>query len=624
MRRRALCLVAGLVAVVGLGWWLSPAAGASGWAVAQAGGERIVSFEADLRVNRDASLSVTESITYDFGGQRRRGIKRFLPTRFPYEPPDGATGRFERLTPISEVRVTSPTGAPAELQVTEENGWTEIRIGDPDRTITGIHTYLIRYTIRGVYNRFPDHDELYWNVTGDRWEVPMGSVSARVSSPAPIDRQTCFAGPTGSTTPCDEGTADGSVATFRQSDLRAGSGLTVVVAMPVGTIDDPSPIIEELWSPQRAFGGGVAPVAAGAGILAAGVAGISALVYRHGRDRRFAGSAVDAAFGSPTGEDQRVPLFDREQHPVEFVPPEGIRPGHLGTLWDEVAHPLDVSAMIVDLAVRGYLRIDELEPPASGVLGIGRREGDYQFVKLREPDDDLLRAEQTLLQGLFRDGSTVKLSELRQNFASRLELVQDALYDDAVALGWFPTRPDRVRNRWHLIGIAALIVGSGLAFLLIRFTSWGFAAIPLPLLGLLLLVLGGRFPHRTAKGTALLGRVKGFRELFAAGEGERQRFAEQHHLFSQYLPYAIVFGMADRWARTFEPLGLTPEEMGIGVWYTSPYGYNPVSFGSAMNSFSTVTTGSIAAATPSSSGGSGFGGGGFSGGGFGGGGGGSW
>jgi uncharacterized membrane protein YgcG len=232
-----------------------------------------------------------------------------------------------------------------------------------------------------------------------------------------------------------------------------------------------------------------------------------------------------------------------------------------------------------------------------------------------------------LLEGLFRDGETAQLSELRTQFAPRLQLVEGALYDDAVAAGWFPTRPDRVRARWHALGMVALVLGGAAAFLLIRFTRLGVVALPLPLLGLALLGLGSRFPRRTGKGTALLGRVRGFRELFEAGEGERQRFAESKQLFSQYLPYAIVFGMAERWAQTFEGLGLTPEEMGVGVWYTSPFGYNPLAFGYAMSSFSTVTTGSIAAAMPStsaSSGFSGFGGGGFSGGGFGGGGGGSW
>ena len=125
-----------------------------------------------------------------------------------------------------------------------------------------------------------------------------------------------------------------------------------------------------------------------------------------------------------------------------------------------------------------------------------------------------------------------------------------------------------------------------------------------------------------------MGRVRGFKELFDAGEGERQKFAEAHHIFAQYLPYAIVFGCTEQWAAAFADLGLTPQEMGLGVWYTSPYGYNPLMFGMAMRGFTVQSSGSLAAAAPSSSGGaasggSGFGGG-FSGGGFGGGGGGSW
>jgi uncharacterized membrane protein len=147
------------------------------------------------------------------------------------------------------------------------------------------------------------------------------------------------------------------------------------------------------------------------------------------------------------------------------------------------------------------------------------------------------------------------------------------------------------------------------------------------LFGLALVALADRFPRRTSKGTAMLGRIRGFKELFDVGEGDRQRFIESKQLFSQYLPYAIVFGMAEKWAQTFEDLGLSAEDMGVGTWYVSPYGYHPLTLAYAMGSFSTVTTGSIAAAAPSSSassGLSGFGGGGFSGGGFGGGGGGSW
>lgn len=595
---------------------------------AQTGGERIERFTSRIVIRRDGSVAVEETVEFNFGYAHRHGLERLLVNRFPYRPDKPTKVNYERVTEISDVSASSPSGAPDDVDTRQEGSNLRIRIGDPDQTVTGRQTYVLRYVVAGAFNRFDDHDELYWNVTGNGWSVPILAASATVRAPAAVTETTCYAGPSESRLPCASHTVDGSTATFTQSQIMPGSGLTAVVALPRGSVTDASPHLEEVWSLGRAFSLTGATIAGGLGLLAAGVGGVGVLLARNGRDRRYVGSAVDAAFGSPSGDDGPVPLFGRkEANPVEFVPPEGIRPGHLGTLWDEVAHPLDVSAMIIDLAVRGYLRIEELEAPAKGTLGFGRREGDYRFVRLRKADPSLLKAERVLLKGLFRDGETAVLSELKTHFAQRLELVEGALYDDSVAAGWFATRPDRVRARWRAIGGAVLVVGGGVVVVLAAMTHLAIIGLPLPITGLLLLILADRFPARTAKGTALLGRVRGFKELFDVGEGERQRFAESKQLFSQYLPYAIVFGMADKWAQTFEGLGLSPEEMGVGTWYVSPYGYNPIAFGYAMSSFSTVTTGSIAAAAPSSSassGSSGFGGGGFSGGGFGGGGGGSW
>ncbi len=600
-------------------------AGGAQAATSQSGFEQITSFDSKIVANRDGSVDVTETIHYDFGGDEDHGIQRYIPDRAPYTGKTPHTGRFDRVTPISDISVSSPTGAPAEVATSTSNDNLVIRVGDPNQLISGAQTYVIRYHVRGVYNRFSSHDELDWNVTGNGWEVPIEATTAAVTAPTSITKVACTAGAFGSDLGCQSDTASGSTATFSEGAMDAGSGLTITVALPRGSISNTAPILDELWSPQRAFLLDAGTIVGGLAILVLSIAAVAWLLWRNARDQRYLGSATDVAFGNDTGAEGSVPLIDREQHPVEFVPPDNIRPGHMGTLLDEVAQPLDVSAMIIDLAVRGYLRIDETQAPTPGLV---HNDGDYTFVSLKAADDTLLHAEQVLLESIFRDGQQVRLSDLRTHFAPRLQLVEGALYDDAVEAGWFPTRPDRVRALWHGYGLAALVVGAGLAFLLIRFTRLGVIGAVLPLFGLLLLAFGSRFPHRTAKGTALVGRVKGFKELFDAGEGERQRFAESKDIFSKYLPYAIVFGMADKWAATFQALGLSPEEMGVGVWYTSPFGYNPLAFAFAMNSFSTITTGSIAAMAPSSAGAfgglSGFGGGGFSGGGFGGGGGGSW
>src|SRR4029077_13267905 len=85
--------------------------------------------------------------------------------------------------------------------------------------------------------------------------------------------------------------------------------------------------------------------------------------------------------------------------------------------------------------------------------------------------------------------------------------------------------------------------------------------------GIALLGVGGELPARTGKGSAMLSRVEGFRRLFDEGEEDtRQRFAEQKGIFSEYLPYAIVFGCTKKWAKAFE--GLSAEQLGAANWYT--------------------------------------------------------
>jgi hypothetical protein len=152
-----------------------------------------------------------------------------------------------------------------------------------------------------VFNRFGDHDELYWNATGNDWSVTIDRATARVTAPGTISESTCYAGPTESRLTCAQHQADGSTATFAQQELAPGSGLTVVIGMPVRTVRDVAPILDELWTPQRAFLVNGGTLAGGIAVLLAGAAGIGALLYRNGRDRRYAGSVVDAAFGNESG-----------------------------------------------------------------------------------------------------------------------------------------------------------------------------------------------------------------------------------------------------------------------------------------------------------------------------------
>ena len=178
------------------------------------------------------------------------------------------------------------------------------------------------------------------------------------------------------------------------------------------------------------------------------IAGIGWLLWMKGRDRRAVGSPVDVAFGTSEQGEQAVPPLERGPYPVEYGPPDGIRPGQLGTLIDETANPVDISATIVDLAVRGYLRIEEI--PKHGLFG----KPDWRLVRIKEgpTSSELVNYERVLLSGIFEgtgEHDAVKLSSLKGSFAPRLRRVRDALYDDMAKEGWFAGRPDRVRRRWQ-------------------------------------------------------------------------------------------------------------------------------------------------------------------------------
>jgi uncharacterized protein (TIGR04222 family) len=575
---------------------------------AQSTGEVIHDYAVEIEILPDGDLRITERIDYDFGSVLRHGIFRTIPSRFSYDDQN------DRVYPIDDVSVESD--APDDVDVSEEGSFTKIRVGDPDVEISGRHTYTLTYRVEGALNGFPDHDELFWNAIGNEWQAPIEAARATVSAPASITRIACFQGYEGSTEPCARAHERGAMARFSVGrSLAPFEGMTVVVAIPKGAVPEPAPILEERWSLGRAFSVNGGTVTASVAVIGLLGWGLFRLWSREGRDRRFRGSPVDQVLGTTTGEDEAVPLGEGDaEAPVEFAPPEGVRPGQIGTLIDERANVVDVTASIVDLAGRGFLVIHEI--PDRGLFS----KTDWRLVRTEADATELLPYEERLLNGLFRDGGEVKVSDLKTTFAERLHDIEQSLYADAMGNGWFRARPDQVRTRWAGRGTLLALVGVGLTFVLARWTHWGLVGIPVILGGLTLALMARRMPARTAKGTALVRRIRGFRRVIATAETHMSRWAEQENVFTRYLPYAIVFGLTSKWAKAFADLGMTPD---TSSWYVGPHPFTAIAFADSIDGFA-VTTGGTLASTPSASGSSGFGGGGFSGGGGGGGGGGSW
>ena len=629
-------VVAGAIVAAALAIILAAPAGAG----AQGSPERIVSYDTTFTIQGDGSVLVNEQIVYDFGSGMRHGIIREIPVRSRYN------GSYDRLYPLTVRSVQSPD-APAQYKVDNNGSVASIRIGDPGVLITGVHTYRLTYVLRGALNAFASHDELYWNATGNQWGVPIDQATVRVSAPVAVTRAVCFAGPAGSTSSCQQGGITDGVAHFTQAGLGPHEGVTVAVAIPTGVVVPARPVLQERWAFQRAFAATPATLGVSGGLLLVLIMAGTVVVLVKRRDRRPPVPVAGVPWETSGGSDQPV---------IEAEPPEGLRPAQAGVLLTGVAGAREITGTIVDLAVRGYLRIEDIP-------WIPWTARDLRLVRLEEPSGTsgyLLDYERILLDGLFEDAGeesedaeeesgdavaepgdavaeprdavadsgavSVRLSKLA--IAGSLRQVRKALYAEAADLGWFTGRPDRVRRRWRVTGWLVFVISVILLLAVAGTSHAGLVPIPLVLAGLATIAGARWMPARTAKGKYLAARLRRFRDHIRAAAVSQAHPAGHGDVLFDYLPYAIVFMCTDEWATVTAALTAVDQ---TPSWYRSsrPLGVSDLALLARSSYYFTHhhtaahTAAGWVSSGSSGSGGSGFSGG-FSGGGGGGGGGGSW
>jgi uncharacterized membrane protein YgcG len=586
--------VMALGAALLLGLRVVPAAADEGWT--------IDAFDVAIIVNQDSTMTVRETLQVDFGTQQHHGIFRDIPVVYDW---DQHSNRVYHLTVNS---VTDGAGRDWQYSVSDNGADKEIKIGDPNKTLSGRQTYAIAYTVAGALNPFSDHDELYWNVTGQQWAVPITQASATVAVPANgLLWINCFEGQTGSTEGCRSSSTPAQAQFGATRGFSPGEQLTVVVGMRKGVAGAVVPILTA--KPRtflEFFSVGPATVAGAVLLFLLGAAWLGRMVWRRGRDMEYA-----SAYYSTKDPTERIrPLFRPEAVVPEYGPPDKLRPAQLGLILDESADTKDVTATIVDMAVRGYLVIKDVQ---------GKH--DWELVPVKDDSRDLLPYEQKIFHGLF-DGnkSGTRLSSLKGTFSGTLHDAERLLYADSVRLRWFTANPQSTRVIWVMFGILAVLIGVGVAWGLGALAGWGLIGIAIILLGAVMIVTSSWMPRRTGLGTDLFRKTLGFRVYMNSAEKDRQAFAEKAEIFTQYLPYAIVFGCVHRWAKAFEGIDTTAA---VSSWYQGQGAFTPILFASSLEGFSSNLSTAVAQ-TPAGSGGSGGGGGGFSGGGGGGGGGGAW
>ncbi|WP_308258478.1 DUF2207 domain-containing protein [Saccharothrix obliqua] len=463
-----------------------------------------VGSDVRLKLERDGKLTVTEVVSIPDG----RTAKRVVPLRIAVSE---TRDRVFEVTDASVQGKGTATASPDELVVALEAG-----------------TSTVTYTVVGAVAKIGDTLELRWQPASG-WDTALDSVKVSVITPDAPKSVNCLAGEPGTSKPCTTAElGDGRGVRATEIGLSAGERIDVAVGLQDG-VAPANARIEETSGLAAAFA--LTPMTALGlgGLVVLLLAGGVLLWYLRGRDARALAGDV-----APV----HVLVTDSAGH-VAFASPDGVLPGQVGTVVDEHVDVVDVTATIVDLAVRNYVWIEE-----AGAL-------DWRLVRRNPADPSLSDYERAVYEAILPVGvDAVLLSELR---GRRIDLtsVRDALYADVVAKNWFVRRPDAERSLWWWVGIA--LAGLGVAATVLLTLVTGPA-----LFGLVVVVAGGALalgarwmPSRTKRGSALLEHVRGLRAYLVSATPNDVPESDREMVFSRSLPYAVVLGESERWLGAF-------------------------------------------------------------------------
>jgi uncharacterized membrane protein YgcG len=540
--------------------------------------EVIRNFDVHATLDANRLLTVTETIGYDFEDADRHGIYRDIPVVYQR---NGASYRL-RLN----VQDATMDGQPVIQAVSTEGDNIRLKLGDADRTITGLHTYVITYSTNRAINDFPadQERELYWNVTGDQWPVDIEESSFVLDGPGAAGKTICFTGVYGSTEQACTISAKGNTVTAKATRvLSSNEGFTIAVRFPASSMRD-VPWTEVLWDLLIDNLWLLFPVLVFIAMFA--------VWYRHGKDPAGRGTII-----------------------AQYEEPRKLPPALLTALIEQEISQRAVTATILDLARRGYLKV-KFSGEVSG--GWFSKSPEFTLVKLKETDASVMPFEKTLFDGLFDGEDEVSLKDKKDgSFWKSIQSAREQGFTELRTRGLFGKSPGAVRGLWIMLAVGVGFVGFWLA-------SGGLGVLSAILCGLIIAGFGWQMPTKTKEGAIAMEEAEGFKLFLSVTEKDRLDFTDAPERspanFARFLPAAVAFGVEEKWAGQFAGIDMHPPSYMDG----SMNGWTALQFAQLSHSFhDSSVSGMYRAPSSSGSGGSGFSGGG-SGGGFGGGGGGSW
>ncbi len=544
----------------------------------------VADFTDTISVHEDGSAAVHERISLALEGEWH-GIHRFIPVEYP-----GARGTNYTLF-LNVTGVTDGNGNKLKYESSTANGFRDLKIFIPDAADT-TRTVEIDYNVRNGTRFFEDHDEFYWNVTGNDWPVPIDHASALVSFPASAAgslRAQAFTGAYGSAERNASAEVRGSEVSFETNNpLPMRGGMTIDIFIPKGILKEPGAFAQFFW-----FVGSNPVVFLPFWTFAV----MFTLWWYKGRD--------------PDPGLSVAPMYE---------PPAGFTPAEAGTLLDDTIHPRDITCTLVDLAVRGYVKIEEVDDK-----GLVFHHKDYLFHLLKPRDQwgKLVPHERVMLENVFGINFETRLSSLKNRFYMALPAIREDIKSALKTKGMYLLDPDSA-NGYSIAAIVLIVAPFAIAYFL---GASIFSSIVLLIVcGLISAVIwwlfAGQMTAKTMQGVRTRVAVLGFQEFMNRVDADRLKRMPPD-TFEKYLPYAMALGVEHQWAQAFAGIVQDPP-----AWYVPSnggLGFNPIFFSRSMHSMATDMHQVFVSAPRASSTGSGWsgggGGGGFSGGGFGGGGG---
>lgn len=630
-------------------------------ATSSSSGYTITSYNIDMVVNEDNTFDITETITAYFT-TFKHGIYRRIPLKNNVTRTDGT--KSNNRAKISNISVSE------NYTTSNESRYKVIKIGDSNKTITGSHTYTIKYTYNIGKDPLKDTDELYFNLIGDEWDTSISNVTFKITMPKSFDKSLLgfSSGVTGSANSSNVSyTVSGNIITgFLNSILSSGQALTVRLTLPEGYFVGASSNVD---------------MYAVAVIIISLVCALIAyrLWAKYGKD-------------------------DEVIETVEFYPPEGYNSAEVGFLYEGTAETPAVISLLIYLANEGYLKIEETEEQ-----GIFKKSKGFRITKIKEYDGNN-ENEKIFFNGLFKSRNSVDMIKVREimkeakrngeklSFAKAIELATDTsekpsvtasdLYDNFyTTLNKIKSNLNSKENKNKIFESSASGKGKWLILMIIvlfilitvkpivEYSEDGIATLPFALLfpgiGLTMLIgsligviempkifgviWGGMFggvpwvmmvlpaltqntmylimyivgivcisiimvfakiiPKRTPYGNEILGKLRGFKRFLETAEKPQLEslVSQNPEYFYNILPYTYALGVSDVWVNQFETIALQAPD-----WYDSRNDFDMSTFSSFMTSTMSSATTAMSSSPSSDSGG------GSSGGGSGGGGGGSW